>query len=360
MNQSRLFIYMRNINRQWFLENNLDGVIVSSRENKFYFADLNSGRGYVLLSGEEREVLVDGRYYAEMKQKHPEESLVLCENKTAMVKEINAFIERNHISRIGMEGDKVTYSAYVFLAENIHCETVTVSLDELRTVKDEEELDAMRTACRIACDSFREILPEIHAGMKEKDIENLLCYTMKKNGAEKESFDIIVASGTNGAFPHAKATNRVVQDGELVTIDFGCKYHNYCSDITRTIAIGKCSDELKKIYSVVLEAHDAALKVIRPGVRCEDVDRVARDVIEKAGYGKYFSHNLGHAIGINDHEDPFFGPGCTEVLQAGMILSDEPGIYIEGLGGVRIEDDVLVTENGCEVLTDLEREWVEL
>ena len=353
-------INMRRINREFYERSGADGFIVSSRQNKYYLAGLYSSRGYVLCCQDEMEVLVDGRYYAEMKSRYPQENIVLCPDHAAMMHEINAFIRRSRISRIGLEGNYLSYHAYQKLSDEIDCEAVSVDLDGLRKIKDSFEIESMRKACRIACDSLQQILPAIHAGMCEKEVENLLVFTMKKNGAQKESFDVIVASGLHGAFPHAKASDRVIGENELVTIDYGCRVNEYCSDITRTICIGHCSEELHRIYDMVLSAHDAALKTIRPGALCGDVDAAARKVIEEAGYGKYFPHNLGHSIGIEDHEEPCFAPGSQELLFPGMILSDEPGIYIEGLGGVRIEDDVLVTEEGCEMLSDFERKLIEL
>ncbi|MCH4014707.1 MAG: aminopeptidase P family protein [Solobacterium sp.] len=351
---------MRRINSEFYQKNGVDGVIVSSRENKYYLAGLYSSRGYVLSCHDEMEVLVDGRYYAEMKHRYPQENIILCSDHTAMVHEINAFIRRGRISKVGLEGNYLTYQAYQKLADEIDCEAVSVDLDGLRKIKDSFEIESMRKACRIACDSLQEILPAIHAGMREKEVENLLVFSMKKNGAQKESFDVIVASGLHGAYPHAKASDRIIQENELITIDYGCRVNEYCSDITRTICVGHCSEALHRIYDTVLSAHDAALKAIRPGALCGDVDAAARKVIEEAGYGKHFPHNLGHSIGIDDHEEPGFAPGSQEILFPGMVLSDEPGIYVEGLGGVRIEDDVLVTEEGCEMLSDFERKLIEL
>lgn len=351
---------MRTISREFLKDNHVDGVLLSGRYNKYWLAGLNSGRGYVITDGTHTEVLVDGRYYNEMKNKHPDETIVLCPTQKDMMAAANAFTEKYGIQTLGLEGKEISHDKWDDLTNALQCSCISVNPDVLRIIKDQDEIACIRKACEIACLSLKEILPEIHEGVREKDIENILTYTMKKHGAEKESFDIIVASGLNGAFPHAKATDKIIHKGELVTIDFGCRYGLYCSDMTRTLAIGHVNKALKEIYTVVKQAHDAAMDAIRPGVSCKSIDAIARKVITDAGYGKYFSHNLGHSLGLEDHEEPVFSPEETAITKENMVMTDEPGIYVEGTGGVRIEDDVLITKDGHEILTDFSRELIEL
>ncbi|HGY8316120.1 TPA: aminopeptidase, partial [Escherichia coli] len=218
-----------------------------------------------------------------------------------------------------------------------------------------EEVEIIRLACGIADRGAEHIRRFIQAGMSEREIAAELEWFMRQQGAEKASFDTIVASGWRGALPHGKASDKIVAAGEFVTLDFGALYQGYCSDMTRTLlvngeGVSAESHPLFDVYQIVLQAQLAAISAIRPGVRCQQIDDAARRVITEAGFGDYFGHNTGHAIGIEVHEDPRFSPRDTTTLQPGMLLTVEPGIYLPGQGGVRIEDVVLVTPQGAEVL----------
>lgn len=337
-------------------EKDLEAMMFTSRENKFYTAGLYSGSGCVLLTKKQIYAIVDGRYYLAQKRRMGQGITLRIDNSCPASCHINRILEEEGITRLGFEAEETPFSVWQKWSRDLKAELIPVSLPHLRSVKSEDELSFIREACRIADQGYAYILDHIRVGMTEKQAENELLYYMKSLGAQKESFDIIVASGENGAMPHAKAGERVMQAGDFVTMDFGVRFGEYCSDITRSFAIGEAPEPLKTVYAVVLKAQEKAIASIRPGCCCNEIDRVARDVIEKAGYGENFSHNLGHSMGIACHEDPRFEPSDSTVLAAGMVLTVEPGIYLEGIGGIRIEDDILVTENGCEVLTHAPRD----
>lgn len=343
--------------RQFMEESGLDGLLLVSRENKFYTAGLYSGSGYVLITGNGCYAIVDGRYYVQQKERmaaaprQMNAAALLADEKCGFYGHINRICAGDSVRRLGFEAEAVSYTQYQKLENGLEPELVPVSPDSMRMVKDEEEIACIRRACEIADRGYSYILGQIRAGMTEKQVENRLLYYMKELGAQKESFDIIVASGVNGSMPHAKASDKVIEPGDFVTMDFGVRVGEYCSDITRTVVVERAGAQMRQVYEIVREAQASAVRAVRPGKRCSEIDQVAREIIEKAGYGPAFSHNLGHGLGIACHETPNFAPGDDHVLVPGMVMTVEPGIYLEGLGGVRIEDDVLVTENGCEVLT---------
>ena len=234
------------------------------------------------------------------------------------------------------------------------------ALSSFRKIKSPEELDRMERAERIGDEAFSYILNELKPGVTELQIAAKLEYFMRSHGAEGTSFDTIVASGYHSAMPHAVPTEKPLENGDFVTMDFGCRYQGYCSDMTRTVVIGKADPRQKEIYQIVLEAQQAALEGLRPGMTGTEGDRLARDVIEKAGYGEYFGHGLGHSVGLEIHEKPALSTRDETVLLPGMIETVEPGIYIPGFGGVRIEDMVVLTETGIRNLTTSPKELIEL
>jgi Xaa-Pro aminopeptidase len=225
------------------------------------------------------------------------------------------------------------------------------AINSFRSVKEEWELERMRKAQQIADKAFAEVLPRIKAGMTELELQAELIYCMYKNGGQGLSFDPIVVSGPNTSLPHGVATDRVIREGDFITMDFGVLLSGYCSDMTRTVAVGEVSSEQRNVYETVLCAKRAAMEGIKPQIKCQTIDKIARDLIDKAGYQGCFGHGLGHSIGLDIHENPCFNTRCETLLQSGMVLTVEPGIYLENKFGVRIEDMVVVTEQGYENLT---------
>ena len=229
-----------------------------------------------------------------------------------------------------------------------------------RQIKTPEEIELLRQAEHIGDLAFEDILGILKPGMTELEVAAELEYSMKKHGAEGFSFDTIAASGKNSSMPHAIPSEKKLENGDFLTMDFGCIYKGYCSDMTRTVCIGKASDEQKKIYNIVLSAQLAVLENLKPGMMCKDVDRIARDYITAQGYGEYFGHGLGHGVGLYIHESPAFNTRDTSIVKAGMIETDEPGIYLPNKFGVRIEDMILITEDGCEPLAHSPKNLIEL
>lgn len=230
-------------------------------------------------------------------------------------------------------------------------------LSELRLKKDKAEVDAMRKAVRIAQDALEAVIPQIKIGMTEHELSSELVMQLLKHGSEPElPFAPIISAGPNSANPHASPTERKLQAGDLLVVDWGAAYDGYISDLTRTFAVGEVDEEYKKIHAIVQESNAAGRAAGKPGVPCADVDKAARDVIERAGYGKYFTHRTGHGIGMEGHEAPYMRGDNMQLLEPGMAYTVEPGIYLTGRNGVRIEDDMVVTETGVESLSDMPRE----
>ncbi len=341
-----------------YMVNRIDGILISSPENKFYLGGLYSSSGYTLITKLNKYIIVDYRYFEEVKGREDLFQIKLLSEKTTLIDILNSIIRTENLSCLGFEGKEISYDFYKCLKENLNCALTSVDLSDIRAIKDGDEIKNIKIACNIADKAFYHITKFIKLGMKEKDIENELVRFIKEEGGQKESFDIIVASGIRGALPHGKASNKRINKGEFITLDFGVRYKNYCSDITRTLALGQCSSELLKIYEVVKIAGEEAIKLAKPNVRLGELDDIARKVIKDSGYGDYFRHNLGHGLGILVHEYPSVAPGANEKLKEGMVITIEPGIYISKLGGVRIEEDILITDHGCKKLTKSTRDLI--
>ena len=340
----------------------LDAVLLTCEANRFYASGFHSSGtdGVAIVTRNRSYYFTDSRYTeaaaryvqgAEIRQtdrEHPYSAL------------INEVIEKEHITRMGYEDEYMTAADFHRFSEKLHCELVpaTELLWTLRAVKDQAELDCMIQAQRIAEKALADILGEIRPGVTEKEIAALLLYKMLHYGAEDKSFDPIVVSGPNGSLPHGVPGERVIQNGEFVTMDFGCIYHGYCSDMTRTVAVGFATEEMQRVYHTVLSAQEAGIRAARAGVTGREVDGAARAVITAAGYGDYFGHSFGHGVGVEIHEAPNASPMNEKPLPAGAVISAEPGIYLPGKLGVRIEDVILLTEEGCKDLTKAPKELI--
>lgn len=279
----------------------------------------------------------------------------MCETLADVVKEFNANI-------VGFEGDFITYDGHHELMKCLSpVNLVPVQLDALRMTKDDSEVDLIKKAVEIADHAFSKILLFIKPGMSEQDVALELEYYMRKLGAEKPAFDTIMASGKRGALPHGRASQKIIEIGDFVTMDFGAVYQGYHSDITRTVCIGKASEKQREIYETVLAAQLAGVQAVTPGKFGKEIDAVSRKIITNAGFGNFFGHGLGHGLGLNIHEDPRLSPtDIHNVLMENMVVTVEPGIYLPDWGGVRIEDTVLVSANGCQILTASSKELIEI
>ncbi|VBB09606.1 peptidase m24 methionine aminopeptidase [Lucifera butyrica] len=344
--------------RQRFLDKETDAVLVNSPHNKFYLGGLFSSSGYLLITKANQYMLVDGRYYEEVQQNNKLFQVELLGGPNTLAERLNSVVAAEGLKQIGFEGRELSYDAYRSLQERIRCRFYSLDLAKIRSIKETAEIETIQTACTMADAAFRHILGYIEAGMSEKTVENELVRFLKEQGGQKDAFDSIVASGVRGALPHGKATDKIIQKGELVTLDFGVIYQHYCSDITRTLAVGRCPEELVRVYAAVKAAGEAAMERAKPGLTLGELDSFARNLIRENGYGDYFGHNLGHGLGIQVHEYPAVAPGNAQRLEEGMVITIEPGIYLPQVGGVRIEEDVLITRGGCRPLTRSSRDLI--
>ena len=341
--------------RDWLTAQHLDAMLLSSRQNKQPHMGISSSSGFVFISHESAHILVDARYYTDVATRTQGYQIHLLDGTQTLYSQVNHIIANEKLQTVGFEGEQVSWETANAWSGKLCARLVSAVPDVLRQVKTAQEIACIREACRIADLSAAHIRRFIQPGLSEREIAAELEWFMRTLGADKASFDTIVASGWRGALPHGKASDKIVAAGEFVTLDFGALYQGYCSDMTRTLlvngeGVSAESHPLFDVYQIVLQAQLAAISAIRPGVRCQQIDDAARRVITEAGFGDYFGHNTGHAIGIEVHEDPRFSPRDTTTLQPGMLLTVEPGIYLPGQGGVRIEDVVLVTPQGAEVL----------
>lgn len=340
--------------------NNLDAIIITNPYNRRYITDFTGTAGVAIISMNDTRFITDFRYTEQANEQATEFKIV--EHKKSIIEEISNQLNDLNVSRVGFEKDHMTYATYELYKKTIDKELIPVSgiVEKLRLIKTSEEISILKAAAKIADDAFEHIQSYIKPGEKEIDVSNELEFFMRKQGATSSSFDIIVASGYRSALPHGVASDKKIENGELVTLDFGALYQGYCSDTTRTVAVGEISDELKTIYNTVLTAQLKGVEGIKPGITGVQADALTRDYITEKGYGKYFGHSTGHGIGLEVHEGPGLSYKSETTLEAGMVVTVEPGIYIQNVGGCRIEDDVLVTESGYERLTHASKELIQL
>lgn len=327
-----------------------DAILVTNLKNIYYLTGFSGTEATVFISKTRRIFLTDSRYT--LIAKGVVKGFDIIETRDALG-EIAKIIGDDKLEKIGFD-DQVSY-AYFKMLKSVFAayELIPMSsfIENLRMIKDAEEIDTIRKACQISAQAFLDVLDFIKPGeTTELVVMNFLDARMRKLGASGASFDFIIASGYRSAMPHGVASEKVIQTGETLTMDFGCYYNHYVSDMTRTIHVGHVTDEEREIYDIVLRANKALIDQAKAGVSRIDFDRIPRQIINDAGYGTYFTHGIGHGIGLDIHEIPYFGKS-SEPIEIGMVLTDEPGIYLDGKYGVRIEDDLVITETGCEVLT---------
>lgn len=339
--------------KESLVENEIDALIVTNGSNMKYLTSFAGGKGdgVVLVTMQKLYLITDMRYEEEFNPlKNDDFELVITNDYYQTTADI---IKKMNINVVGFEND-LEFKLFELLDEIVIADdffAVNNLIEKIREIKDEQEIDALQKACDISIEAFNLTIKKIHPGMTELEISNELDYQARKLGAQKASFDTIVASGFRGVLPHGVASNKEVKDGELITIDFGYYVDGYTSDITRTIALGEISSEQKNIYQVVKKAQELVIDNVFNGVTSFELDNVGRKYITKSGYGKYFNHGMGHGVGLDIHE----GPNISKVLQDEMVtnnlLTIEPGIYVPNVGGVRIEDDILVLASGYKNLT---------
>jgi Xaa-Pro aminopeptidase len=330
----------------------LPALLVLRPENRRYISGFTGSAGFLLITASEAVLFTDFRYVEQASEQAPHFRLVEYKTPNEVLRDE---LIKLGVKQLGFEQDFVTYAqhqAFVDVLADIELVPTHGLVEELRAVKDESELAIIRQAARIADDAFAHICNSLRPGLTEREVAMELEMFMRKAGAKSSSFDIIVASGKRSSLPHGVASDKILESGDFVTLDFGAYYQGYCSDLTRTVVLGKPSDKQREIYEIVLEAQGHALANIKPGMTGAEADRLARDIIEAKGYGQYFGHGLGHGLGLVVHETPSLSfRGEHHVLKPGNVVTVEPGIYLPDFGGVRIEDDIVLTESGNEVLT---------
>jgi Xaa-Pro aminopeptidase len=339
-----------------FEKYNLDAIVVSNLDNVRYLSGFTGSEGAILISRNGNYFLTGTRYTTQASEQADGFIIREYDNKE---KEIERLALKLNIKSLGFEPQYVTFEVYNKLLEKLQDTKlipIAEGLDSVRDKKEDLELKLIKDAVRIASESYLDVAGRIKVGIEEREVALEIEYLMRKKGAEKVSFDTIVASGRRSALPHGIATSKRIEKGEFIVIDFGARYHGYYSDETQTLVVGRPTTKQKKIYRIVKEAHEKAFEAIKPGVSVIKVDSAARDHIDRAGFGKYFGHGTGHGVGLAVHEMPYISPLGKGLIEEGMVFTIEPGIYIPKWGGVRIEDMVRVTSRGYERLTFLPKE----
>ncbi len=354
---------MRERIRELLKKLGIDALLVTDPFNMRYISGFRGGEGIVYLSNQQFVLITDSRYTQAAGR---ESDFHVIEENSLHKRDVilTECIESDNIRRLGFEDRSMRFSELLMFQKNLPRELSWVpvrhAVDDMRMIKTPEELKNIAKAEAIGDKAFSEIIKKLRPGMTELIVAAELEYQMKLHGAHGISFDTIIASGINSSMPHAIPSEKKLEKGDFITMDFGCIYNGYCSDMTRTVVLGKANKKQKEIYETVLKAQEACLAVVRDGISGAEADKAAREIITAAGYGDCFGHGTGHSVGLYIHEEPRISPNDNTILRAGMTQTVEPGIYVPNFGGVRIEDLVVVRENGCEDLTHSPKELIEL
>ncbi|WOV85570.1 Xaa-Pro peptidase family protein [Sporosarcina jeotgali] len=342
--------------RELLAEKELDALFITSGYNRRYMTGFTGTAGAAIISKDDAVFITDFRYMEQAAAQIKDFRIV--QHEKTIIEEVAKQVEQMKVKRLGFEKEDLTFGMYELYKSKVSAELIPTAglVEKLRIIKTPEELEVLKQAAKIADDAFTHICGFIKAGMTELEVSNELEFFMRKQGATSSSFDTIVASGVRGALPHGVATDKKIQSGELVTLDYGALYNGYISDITRTVAVGEPSGKMREVYEITLAAQKLAVEGIKPGMTGIQADAIARDYIASKGYGEAFGHSTGHGIGLEVHEAPGLSFRSETVLEPNMTVTAEPGIYLPGIGGVRIEDDLVITENGCERLTHCTKE----
>jgi len=336
--------------RQSLVEKEIDGILVSQPENRYYLSGFDGSSGYLLITSQDTVLATDFRYIEQAKTQAPEYQIFQITGNISdwwprLLAELN-------LSRLGFEAGHITFATYRQLSDILSKAQPQLQLipldgvvESLRAIKEPEEIELISRAAEISDQALEYMINVVHPGMTEKEVAWEIEKCLRENGSQTLPFDIIVASGPNAALPHAKPSPRQIGSGEPIVIDIGARFGGYSSDLSRTICLGAADDTFKKIYDTVLGAQLAAIALIKEGMSGDEADSLARTVIQEASYGEAFGHALGHGVGLASHESPRLGPDSTELIASRMVFTVEPGIYLSGWGGVRIED-LVVMENG--------------
>ena len=345
--------------RAQMAEVDLPAVLITNSINRRYLSGFTGTAGALLITAADAWLLTDFRYLEQAPMQAPHMQVI--EHKPQMLDTIRELLIQTGIRVIGFEALSTTYASYLqttaLLPDNEWRPTLHL-VEQLRIIKDEYEIDVIRRAAKIADDAFSHILTLLKPGISEREVALELEWFMRRAGATSSSFEIIVASGERSALPHGIASDRCLQKGEFVKLDFGAYLDGYCSDLTRTVMLGTPTIRHHELYELVAQAQRQVLLHLRPGMTGAEADALARDIIANAGYGAAFGHGTGHGFGMEIHEDPRLNSRSQTILRPGMTVTVEPGVYVPGFGGVRIEDDVGITEQGIEILTHSSKSFI--
>ncbi len=345
---------MKNMEKYLSLLNDeVDGLLLTSRYSRYYGAEFDIAEGVAIVTKAGCRYFTDSRYIESAQNGIQGFEVIETNRANSYAQLLNKAIADFGVTCLGYEENYLTVAEFQYYEKNLDVKFMPLhkGISSFRCVKENWELDLMRKAQNITDKAFSEICTKIKAGMTEKELCAELIYCLLKNGADGLAFDPIVVSGPNTSLPHGVPGDRVLQAGDFITLDFGAVYKGYCADMTRTVALGYVTEEMEKVYNTVLKAQCAAIEATKAGVMGKDVDAVARNVIAEAGYGAFFGHGYGHSLGLEVHEAPNCNPAGETVMEAGVVSSAEPGIYLPGKFGVRIEDVVIFREGGCEDIT---------
>ncbi len=342
--------------RSRLTEKAIDGVLITQAENRRYLSGFHGTAGYLIITKKQAVLATDFRYTEQAKEQAPD--FTVKQVPGGLEKWFPGLVRDMGIKRLGFEGGDVTFDFHRQIMTALKKKKCSIKLvptdglvEEIRAVKEPEEIEFIAKASAITDAAFEDVEPKIQAGTTEKQVAWELEKAMRARGSESLPFDIIVASGPNAALPHARPTDRAIKAGEPIVIDMGARYQGYASDLSRTVCVGKASVKLKEVYNIVLKAQTTAMEAVAKGMTGDQADKIARDIIKQAGYGEAFGHSLGHGVGLAEHEQPRLGPRSKDRLTDGMVFTIEPGIYLTGWGGVRIEDTVVMERGKVKMIT---------
>jgi len=337
-------------------------VVIHDPSNMFYLTEGYTGEGLVYVSRKRRAVITDFRYTEQAEKQAAGFQVLMQDAQKDHDRVLAEVLREDGVTAVRFESNFISVDTFEKMRTAAGEEVSFIPLEEavqkLRQIKTPKEVETMRRAAAITSEAFEAILPKIREGMTEKELQIELDFTMLRLGADGNAFNTIIASGENGSLPHAIPGSRKIRRGDMITMDFGAKVDGYCSDMTRTVAFGEPSEEMRRVYETVYQAQKMCEEALSAGKVCSEIDRMARDYIDSQGYQGRFGHGLGHAVGIDIHEEPRLSQKCHDVLRAGIVITVEPGVYIPGLGGVRIENTCLVKEDGADALTTPKRELI--